>query len=285
MRVTVIGAANVDILTKSADKIIHADSNPAVVNLSAGGVGLNIAVNLSRLGAEIDFVTAIGADPLGAFLRESCESSGINTSAWIVREGLSTGLYSAAHDYDGELYVGFNAMAVLESVEACDVALFGEQIRKADLLIVDANLTVEAIETILAERGDRPVMADTVSVAKAPRLGGLLPKIGILKLNRAEAQRLTGLAVDSDEDLKLACADLTSRGAGRVFITLGAQGVCAADSRGAVFVPAVPVAVNNVTGAGDAFAAGVAFRYNEDLETQAKYGAALAAQHLDRRIK
>jgi len=248
--------------------------------LAAGGVALNIAVNLSRLGAEVDFITAIGADPLGAFLRESCESSGINTSAWIVREDMSTGVYLAAHDFDGELYVGFNAMAVLESVGACDVALYGERIRKADLLIADANLTVEALEAIMALRDGMPVMADTVSVAKAPRLGSLLSKISILKLNRAEAKRLTGHAVDSDEDVKLACADLASRGAGRVFITLGAQGVCAADSRGAVFVPAVPVAVNNVTGAGDAFAAGVAFRFKEDLKTQAKYGASLAAQHL-----
>jgi len=283
MRVTVIGAANADILAKSACRIIHGDSNPAEVIITPGGVALNIAVNLSRLGAEVGFITAVGADPLGAFLRERCETCGINTGAWIVRENMSTGVYAAALDHDGELYAGFNAMAVLESIIPCDLVPFGDIIRRADLLVVDANLTVDALGAIMGLRGARAVMADAVSVAKAPRLNSFLPQIAILKLNHAEAQRLTGFTADSDDGSKLACADLVSRGAGRVFITLGAQGVCAADSGGAIFVPAAPVPVSNVTGAGDAFAAGVALKFHEDLKTQAEYGAELAAEHISSR--
>jgi pseudouridine kinase len=284
MHFTVIGAANADIISKSAERIIHGDSNPASVRLSAGGVARNIAENLSRLGARVDFITAIGADGLGSFLRENCESCGISTKAWIVREGLGTGVYSAALDCDGELYAAFNAMAVLETITAQDLCAHGEAIRSSDLLIMDTNLTEETIGAALELRGIGPAMVDAVSVAKAPRILQLLPKISILKLNRAEAECLTGLALGDDGQLRLACADLISRGVRQVFITLGAAGVCAADKSGAVFIPAVPVRVENVTGAGDAFSAGVALMLSDGLARQAEYGAQLAAQHLRRNI-
>jgi pseudouridine kinase len=281
MRFTVIGAANVDIISKSSRKIIHGDSNPADVRLLPGGVARNIAENLSRLGAEVCLITAIGTDPLGAFLRENCKSCGIGTEAWIVRENMDTGVYSAALDCDGELYAAFNAMAALESINADDLAPYAQMIGNADLLVADANLTEDALGAVLALRGGGPVAVDAVSVAKAPRIGRLLPKINLLKLNRAEAECLTGLALDTDEKLKLACTDLISRGVKRAFITLGAAGVCAADSDGVHFIPAVPVTVENVTGAGDAFFAGVALCFRDGLTQQAKYGAKLAARHLE----
>jgi pseudouridine kinase len=284
MQVTVIGAANVDIITKSKGKIVHSDSNPASVRLAAGGVARNIAENLLKLGAKVELITAVGADSLGGFLRRNCERLGISTKAWIVREDMSTGVYSAALDADGELYVGFNATGVLESVKPDDLAPYGDVIRKADLLIVEANLTEETLGAIIQLRGDAPVMADTVSVPKAPRITPYLPGISILKLNRAEAERLTGLKLDDSVKYKLACKELISRGVKRVFITRGPAGVCAADEDGAIFIPAVPVAVKNVTGAGDAFAAGVAMHFREDLKTQAEYGAELAARYLRRTV-
>jgi len=280
MHIMVVGAANADIISKSSRKTIHGDSNPADVRLTAGGVARNIAENLSRLGAVVDFITAIGTDPLGGFLRESCESCGINTEAWIVREGLSTGVYSAALDCDGELYAAFNAMSVLESIKADDLLPWSDTIANSDLLIVDTNLTEETLSVVIELRSGNPVMVDTVSVAKAPRIEHLLSKVDILKLNRTEAECLTGLTLDDANQQKLACADLLSRGVQRVFITLGAAGACAADASGTVFVPAVPVTVSNVTGAGDAFSAGVALRFREGIKQQVEYGAELAALHL-----
>jgi pseudouridine kinase len=131
---------------------------------------------------------------------------------------------------------------------------------------------------------ERPVMIDAVSVAKVPRIEQLLPKISILKLNRLEAECLTGITLDSKERVKQACFTLVNRGVLRVFVTLGMAGVCAADKNGAIFVPALPVAVKDVTGAGDAFAAGVALRFKDDLRAQAEHGVELAAQYLVQRI-
>jgi len=284
MRITVIGAANIDIITKSKAKIIPGDSNPAEVSLSAGGVARNIAENLARHGAEVSLITAVGNDPFGELLKEKCAASGVNTDAWIIKQNMSTGVYLAALDSDGELHAAFNAMTAPELIKANDLAKYRVIIREAGLLIMDTNMTEKTLAAALELRGERPVMVDAVSVAKVQRVGQMLPDISLLKLNRLEAECLTGITLDTKERVKQACFDIVNRGVRRVFITLGMAGACAADKNNAIFVPALPVAVKDVTGAGDAFAAGVALRFEEDLRTQAEYGVELAAQYLKARI-
>jgi len=150
-------------------------------------------------------------------------------------------------------------------------------------LILDLNLTERVLGAILDMRGDRPVIIDAVSVAKVPRIENLLEKVDILKLNRIEAECLTGITLETKERVKQACYNIIGRGVNRVFITLGMAGVCVADKNyKAIFVPAIPMVVRDVTGAGDAFTAGIALAYDHDMRTQAESGIALAAEHLAR---
>ena len=48
----VVGCANIDICGKSFRPVIERDSNPGLVSISYGGVGKNIAHNLSLLGGK-----------------------------------------------------------------------------------------------------------------------------------------------------------------------------------------------------------------------------------------
>ncbi|MCA3574619.1 MAG: carbohydrate kinase, partial [Aestuariivirga sp.] len=61
-RVIVIGGANVDIKGRSSGPFVQGTSNPGEVTVSAGGVGRNIAENLSRLGVSVSLFTALGDD-------------------------------------------------------------------------------------------------------------------------------------------------------------------------------------------------------------------------------
>ena len=283
MRITIVGAANIDIITKSKAKIVPGDSNPADVRLTAGGVARNIAAMLARHGEEVDLIAAVGDDPFGSLLRDSCNDIGINTDNWIVKSNASTGVYLAALENNGELYTAFNAMTASESIRTADITKHKGIIKETDLLILELNLTEKILAASLEMRNRQPVIVDAVSVAKVPRIENMLPKIDILKLNRLEAERLTGIALETKERVKQACYTIVNRGVKRVFITLGIAGACAADSNSAIFVPAVPMAVKDVTGAGDAFTAGIALHYDKDLRTQAESGIALAAEHLSKR--
>ena len=60
--VVVIGGVNVDIGGKSHAPLVAADSNPGSVRVSLGGVGRNIAHNLSLMGTDVRMLTAYGDD-------------------------------------------------------------------------------------------------------------------------------------------------------------------------------------------------------------------------------
>jgi len=287
MRITVIGAANIEITAKSKNKIVPGDSNPADIGLKAGGTARNIAAMLAMQKIDVDLITAIGNDPFGNLLRESCSGIGINTDAWIIKNNISTGLYLDTLESNGELHAGFNAMTAPESIRTAELTKHKTIIKDADLLVLDLNLSEKILALSLDLRDDGPVLVDAVSIAKVHRIMNLLNRVDILKLNRLEAEELTGITLDTKERVKQAGYNIVGRGVKRVFITLGVAGVCAVDDGNAIFVPASPIAVKGVKGvkgAGDAFAAGLAINLDKDIRAQAENGVKLAAEHLEKNV-
>jgi len=285
MRVTAIGAANIDIIVKSKSAIATGESNPADVSLKAGGVSRNIAAMLALRGVEVDLIAAIGKDPFGKMLMESCKDIGINTDAWIEKNNASTGVYLATKNNDGELHTGFTAITAPESIRTAEMTKHKKLIFESDLVLMDLNLSEKIINVVLDLRDQRPVMVDAVSVDRVTRIEPFLKRIDVLKLNRLEAEKLTGITLDTKERIKQACNNLVGRGVTRVFITMGMAGVCAADYKNAIFVPAVPVVVKEHAGAGDAFSTGIIVKFDKDLRTQAESGIKLASEHLSRKVK
>jgi pseudouridine kinase len=258
-----------------------ADSNPAKVYLSAGGVGRNIAENLFRLGAEVLFIGAVGDDHFAEVLRGFFARIGMDGGGLVTRKGMSTGLYLDILEPSGDLFTAISDMEALESLSPADAALFAPRIARADLAILDANLKAETLEALVetARQEETPLMADSVSAAKAARLLPALGHITVLKTNRSEAEVLAGFPLDSDAALEEACTVLRARGIGEVHITLGARGSCFAGSGGFGFQPALPGGKLSVNGAGDAFAAGAAYSYCRGgaAGENARFGAACAA--------
>jgi len=283
MNITVIGAANIDIITKSKAKIIPGNTNPADVSLTAGGTARNIAAMLALRGEDVSLITAIGNDPFGSLLRESCSDIGINTDAWIIKSNASTGVQLTTLENNGEPHTAFSAVTAPESIRTAEISKHKGLIRDADLLILDLNLSEKILAVIFELRERSPIMVDSVSVDKVDRAENFLDKIDVLKLNRLEAERLSGITLETKERVKQAAYNLINRGVKRVFITLGLAGVCAADGNTAIFVPALPIAVTNKSGAGDAFSTGIALKINKDLRAQAESGIALAAEHIGRK--
>ena len=76
----VVGGVNVDIGGRSLAPLVAADSNPGTVSVSLGGVGRNIAHNLSLLGVDVRLLAAYGDDLHGQQVVSSCASLGIDLS-------------------------------------------------------------------------------------------------------------------------------------------------------------------------------------------------------------
>jgi len=235
------------------------------------------------LGALVNLITAVGNDAFGKMLQESCKVLGINTDAWIIKSKGNTGVYVATFENDGELFAAFNATAIQETIRTSEIMKHKKMIIDCDLLVLDLNLTEKILKLAIELRDGRPIMVDAVSVTNVNRVEAFIDKIDILKLNRLEAEQLTGLTLDTKERVKQACRQIVGYGVKRVFVTMGMAGACAADKNDELIVPAVPIPVDDLAGAGDAFAAGIAMNITKSLRSQAQSGVMYSAEHLKSR--
>lgn len=145
-------------------------------------------------------------------------------------------------------------------------------------VVVDTNIP-EASIAWLAENSKVPLFADPVSTAKAEKLRPVLGRLHTLKPNRMEAELLSGAAITDIPSAKKAAQLLLDTGLRRVFISMGGDGVLAADHHQALHVPCLPAEMVNTTGCGDAFMAAIAWAYLEgtDLEGTARAGLAASS--------
>lgn len=278
MRIAVIGGANIDIGGFSRAEARLRDSNPGIVRMSPGGVGRNIAANLTLLGADVELITALGGDDRADMLRADCERIGVGLhyALSFPEAGTSTCLYIA--NVDGDMLVAVNDMAIHESVTPEALVSAVTAANEMDLAVIEANLPARTL-AFLSEALRVSIVADAVSAAKVERLAGAIPRLSALKPNRIEAERLTGIAVSDERSARNAAEKLVRMGAASVYLTMGEQGVCAADASGSAFLKCNPRPMANATGAGDAFTAAIAWATarHMDLFTAARAGMAAAS--------
>ena len=75
-----VGGVNMDIGGWPSEVPVDRDSNPGAVRMSLGGVGRNIAHNMSLLGLDVRMVTAFGDDLYAQKIAASCGELGIDIS-------------------------------------------------------------------------------------------------------------------------------------------------------------------------------------------------------------
>ncbi len=278
--VTVIGGANVDIHGKSAGVLRANDSNPGSVRISAGGVGRNVAENLARLGVRCRLISAVGDDDYGRLLLRLTEAAGVDVDSVHVIGTAPTSTYLSVIDGSGEMKVAISDMSITEHLTPERLQSREALLREASVIVVDANLPADTLAWITSEFADKPIFADSVSTAKAPRVGRSLSSIHTLKTSAAEAEALTGLDARTIPELERVAAQLRGAGVERVFITRGRDGVyySAGDGQGAVTSGLPVVAVRNTSGAGDAFLAGLVFAWldNKPLQDSLHFATAAA---------
>ena len=278
-RCAVVGAANIDIGGFPSGRIAMQDSNPGRVRTSAGGVGRNIACNLARLGVGTHLVAPLGGDAFADIIRADCARAGVDCDLAFAFEDAASSTYLFIADAGGDMQLAVSDMAICERLTPEALAPRLDALNDMDAVVLDANLPVETID-FLVENLRPPLLADAVSTAKAPRLLRALPRLDALKPNAIEAETLTGIPVHGPDSAARAARRLVELGVGRAFVTLGEKGVCCADANETLFLPGAPARIANVTGAGDAFTAALAWGLVRGLDLRDCAVAGLAAASL-----
>ena len=274
--VVVVGGVNVDIGGKSYAPLVSSDSNPGTVQTSLGGVGRNIAHNLSLMGTDVRLLTAYGDDVHGQKIAASCSELGIDLSHARPITGGTTSTYLYLMDEKGEMVLAVSDMEICKKVTPTYLSAHLGLLQNAQVVICDTNIPEESL-IYLAENCTAPLFIDPVSTVKAEKLRTILGKIHTLKPNRLEAELLSGVKIENMEDLHKATDKLMELGIHRVFISLGADGVFAAMGDKRIVLPNLPGQMVNTTGCGDAFMAALVWAYLEGMTLEETALAGLAA--------
>ncbi|MBQ9494608.1 MAG: carbohydrate kinase family protein [Treponema sp.] len=280
--VAVIGGINIDIGGITHKRLVIKDSNPGTVTISLGGVACNIAHNLSLLGMDVQFFTALGDDDYAQRIESACNSAGIDISHALRVKNAATSMYLFISDSDGDMACAVSDMDIYKHITSDYLAGHMPLLNNAQLVVIDTNVPQKSLE-YLARHCTAPIFADPVSIAKAPRLYKILSRVNTLKPNRLEAELLSGRTITGKKTLFAAADALLAHGVQRVFISLGKDGVLAADGAQKQVIPCCPAKVVNVTGSGDAFMAALAYAYVhgaglEEAARMANAAAAIAAE-------
>lgn len=217
-----------------------------------GGKGANQAVAAGRSGADIAFIACIGEDDIGERIRQQLATDRIDIAPVEAVSGESTGVALIFVNGEGENIIGIHAGA--------NAALTPERVEKHRQVIADADALLMQLESPLdsvlaaariAHENQTHVI---LNPAPATELSDeLLSLIDMITPNETEAQILTGVAVNSDEDAARAAAVLHDKGIGSVLITLGSRGVWLSEQGHGQRIAGFRVDAVDTIAAGDTF--------------------------------
>ncbi len=265
-KIVCVGGANMDIQGFSNARINMRDSNPGSVRLCPGGVGRNIAENLARLGASVTMVSAVGDDYFGQMILKSCSDAGIDISGIDVIPDARSSSYLVLTDSDGDMLAAISDMHIIKQLGADFIRRHAGIFDRADLIVLDPNLSPEALEALTSGWADRPICADPISTAYARVLRKYMSRLRMIKCNLQEAEIFAGMEIRSEEDQEKAANHILEAGTGYIVITSGEYGVFYKDRTGLTIRkchrPLKPV---SATGAGDAFTAAMVYGFMKGM--------------------
>ena len=172
----VVGGVNVDIGGQSYAPLVARDSNPGRVRISLGGVGRNIAHNMSLLGVDVRLLTAFGDDLHAQRVAASCGELGIDISHALQVPGGTTSTYLFLNDVDGDMALGLSDMDICERITPAYLASNLSLLNNAQVIVADTNIPAESLQ-YLVTHCTPPVFVDTVSTAKARKVQPVLGRV------------------------------------------------------------------------------------------------------------
>ncbi len=250
----IIGGAHLDRLARLQAPHRAQTSNPVNITENVGGGCFNAGRAARRFNVDVSLLSARGSDAAGGLVDQAIRSAGI-TDLSSVHLDCATPSYTAILGPDGELVTAVADMGLYETAIARSFkrAPVQKAASLAEAILCDANLPALALKGMLADVAKgKPVYALAVSATKVARLADLLPSLACLFLNRFEAAALTALP-QSTSTLAF-MQNLQAKGLNRAVISAGGEAAAFLDGETITMLSPPPVAVVDVTGAGDCLA-------------------------------
>lgn len=217
-----------------------------------GGKGANQAVAAGRSGADIAFIACVGADDIGERIRKQLATDRIDTQPIEAITDSTTGVALIFVNGEGENVIGIDAGANV-AVTPDYLTRYQQKVVDADALLMQLESPLETVIAAahLAKQHQTQVILNPAPARELP--DELLAMIDMITPNETEAHRLTGIAVNNDDDAARAAQALHDKGIATVIITLGSRGVWLSENGRGKLVPGFKVKAVDTIAAGDTF--------------------------------
>jgi pseudouridine kinase len=250
-RIAVVGSVFLDVIYDR--RLDESEAEP--VYKFSGGIGRNIAENIGWMGLRPRLITLLTPDSLGERVAVDLANAGVDLAAKYVRSGI--GVYRA-----------FFRMGELEQydikqplIERMDWPFVRKQLRGVSHVVVETGLNRGMMRALLLHCQKHDIRAYGIptrlhEIAAEQQLA-IISRLDCVIMNRSEAEAILGRSISGGDGSMKAVAELQRLGVRQAVITLGSQGVAAADEGSLPAVYATGSAnVVSALGCGDAFAAG-----------------------------
>jgi fructokinase len=221
-----------------------------------GGSPLNVAVGLSRLGREVDFLTRIGDDPHGQRIAEYVNAAGVRLVSGS-QTAARTATARAAVGADGSADYMFDLDWRLSGTPPVAPPLFVHTgsiaaVQDPGCLAVAALIdTYRVSATVTFDPNVRPSLIADRELARQ-RIEHLVERSDIVKVSEEDLRW-----IDPDRPPERIAQTWLALGPSIVAVTMGDRGAAAVCAAGVARVAARPVQVVDTVGAGDAFMVGL----------------------------
>lgn len=284
MGIVVIGAVFVDIKGYPEGAFIPTGRNAGRIEQIHGGVARNVVEDVANCELRPTLVSLLDESGISDDVLRKLKSHKVNTDyIRVTPNGMGTWL--AVFGNDGDVYASVSKRPDLSPIADILDEKGDEIFADADSIIIEIDLEKEIVKRVfkLAEKYHKDVYAVVSNMSIALERRDFLQSVACFVCNQQEA----GILFSNDySDLSPAqmqqvlAMKVPHARIPRMIVTMGVQGAVYADMQGdSGYCPARKVAVNDTTGAGDAFCAGAAIglTYGKDLQQACEIGSHLAA--------
>lgn len=245
-----------------------------------GGKGSHQAIACARLGLHTHFVGCIGQDRLGEAGAAWMADAGVDLTYLSRSRTNATGCGFVMINPEG-VPAMTTAMGANEDLSTYDIDRAEPALARARVVLVTFEIPVAIASYALRRAKALGALTILTPGPAEPLSPNALSGVDLLIPNEGEAMTLIGRKGARAMSPEALARNLQSYfGIERVIITLGERGALVADGETIQKIAALPVAVVDTPGAGDAFTSGVAYGLAQgiSLVEAARFGSLVAAR-------
>ncbi len=253
MKIAVIGSNMVDLVSYITRMPTKGETLEAPeFKMGCGGKGANQAIAASRLGADVLMLTRVGNDIFADNTIANFKANGISTD-YVLRTNASSGVAPIFVDP-----MSHNSIIIVKGansyLSASDIQAAAEDIKKCQLIVLQLEIPTETVYAAVqfGKEHNIPVLLNPAP-AQPDLILDKVKSCEFIVPNETELSLLTGMPVETEDEIRNAAMTLRDAGVKNVIVTMGQRGVLWLSENQQQHFPPLSVNAKDTTGAGDAF--------------------------------